>query len=94
MLFSIFAIDKPDSTEKRKAVHSDHLKHLKAAAEYGVTVVTGGPLVSDDGAASIGSLMVVEAPDRASVEAFNRADPLRTGGVWGTIEIRRFDRRQ
>jgi uncharacterized protein YciI len=94
MLFSIFAIDKPGAAETRNAVHSDHLKHLTAAAEYGVTIVTGGPLVSDDGAASIGSMMVVEAPDRASVEAFNRADPLRTGGVWGTVEIRRFDRKQ
>ena len=36
--------------------------------------------------------MVLEAADRASVEKFNRADPLRA--VWGTVEIRRFDRKQ
>jgi uncharacterized protein YciI len=94
MLFSIHAIDKPDAAKTREAMHVDHLAHLKRAPEYGVTMVVGGPLVSDDGATSIGSMMVVEATDRAAVEAFNRADPLHTSGVWGKVEIRRFDRKQ
>ena len=92
MLFSMFAIDKPGSGETRAAVHADHLKHVKTASDYGVTIVTGGPLVADDASHSIGSMMVLEAPDRAAAEAFNRADPLRA--VWGTVDIRRFDRKQ
>jgi uncharacterized protein YciI len=94
MLFSIHAIDKLGAAQTRETVHADHLAHLERAPEYGVTMVIGGPLVSDDGATSIGSMMVVEAPDRAAVEAFNRADPLHTNGVWGTVEIRRFERKQ
>ena len=42
MLFSMFALDKPGSGETRKAVHPDHVAHLKTASDYGVTIVSGG----------------------------------------------------
>jgi uncharacterized protein YciI len=74
-------------------VHGAHVTHLKNAKDYGVSITVGGPLVLDDGTESIGSLTVLEAPDRASVEKFDRADPLRQNGVWGKVEIRRFDRK-
>ena len=94
MLFSVFTLDNPDAADQRKAVHGAHVAHLKNAKAYGVTITVGGPLVSDDGTSSIGSLMVLEAPDRASVEKFNRADPFHQNGVWGKVEIRRFDRKE
>jgi len=79
---------------RAQAVHGDHVAHLKNAKAFGVTIAVGGPLVSDDGVTSIGSLMVLEAPDRASAEKFNRADPFHRSGVWGKVEIRRFDRKE
>ena len=90
MLFSVFTLDNPDAADKRKAVHGAHVAHLKSAKDFGVTITVGGPLVSDDG----GSLMVLEAPDRASAEKFNRADPFHKNGVWSKVEIRRFDRKE
>ena len=62
MLFAVFALDKPNTADTRKAVHADHLAHLKKAADYGVTLAFGGPLVDDAGAASLGSLMVWKRP--------------------------------
>ncbi|HMF20890.1 MAG TPA: YciI family protein [Pseudolabrys sp.] len=94
MLFSVFTLDNPDAADKRKAIHSDHVAHLRSAKDYGVAITVGGPLVSDDGVSPIGSLMVLEAPDRATAEKFNRADPFHKNGVWGKVEIRRFDRRE
>jgi hypothetical protein len=94
MLFSVFTLDNPDANDKRKAVHGEHVAHLKNAKDFGVTIAVGGPLVSDDGASSIGSLMVLDAPDRASAEKFNRADPFHRNGVWGKVEIHRFDRKE
>src|SRR5262249_50413251 len=70
VLFSVFTLDNPNAADKRKAVHGEHVAHLKKAKDYGVTITVGGPLLSDDGTASIGSLMVLEAPDRASAEKF------------------------
>ena len=42
----------------------------------------------------IGSLFLVEAPDRAAVERFNRADPFHAAGIWDNVTITRFNRRQ
>jgi uncharacterized protein YciI len=53
-----------------------------------------GPLVADDGKTMIGSLMIVEAPDRATVEAFNRADPFHAAGLWEKVNITAFVKRQ
>lgn len=38
-------------------------------------LLLGSPLISDDGTRPIGSWLLVEAPDRASVEAFAASDP-------------------
>ena len=91
MLFAVFALDKPNTADTRKAVHAEHVAHLKKAAEFGVTLTVGGPLTDDAGTGSLGSLMLFEAPDRAAVEKFNGADPLQA--VWGQVEIKRFDKR-
>jgi hypothetical protein len=93
MYFSVHARDNPDAGDKRKAVAAAHGAHLKTAQDYGVTIVVGGPLLSDDGTSSVGSLMVLDAPDRASAEKFNNADPFAKNGVWAKVEINRFDKR-
>ena len=53
-----------------------------------------GPLVADDGTTMIGSLFLVEAPDRAAVEAFNAADPFKKADIWERVTITGFLRRQ
>jgi hypothetical protein len=93
MLFSMHAIDRPDAAAKRQEVHVAHTTHLKAAKDFGVTIVMGGPLMSDDGKGAVGSLMLLEAADRKTVEAFNNADPFAKG-VWASVQINRFDKRQ
>ena len=42
----------------------------------------------------IGSLMILEAPDRTTVEAFNRADPFYAAGIWDKVNIAAFVKRQ
>ena len=42
----------------------------------------------------IGSLFLVEAANRVAVETFNRADPFHVAGVWQTVTITGFLRRQ
>jgi uncharacterized protein YciI len=57
-------------------------------------MVMSGPLVSDDGKTMIGSLMILEAPDRAAIEAFHRADPFHAAGIWEKVNITAFVKRQ
>ncbi len=93
MLYSVYALDNPDAAAKRQAVHAEHVAHLKTAKDNGVTIVVGGPLLAEDGKSSIGSLMVLEVPDRATAEKFNNADPFHKNGIWAKVDIQRFDRR-
>jgi hypothetical protein len=94
MLFAVMALDKAGIAEKRKAVHAQHIAHVKSVATYGIAVVAGGPLVNDDNSGSIGSMMLLEAPDRAAIEKFNRDDPFHKNGIWDKVEVRRFDRKE
>lgn len=93
MLYAVYALDNPDAGAKRQGAHAEHVAHLKTAKDQGVTITVGGPLMADDGNAAIGSLMLLETPDRAAVEKFNRADPFHKNGIWAKVEIQRFERR-
>jgi uncharacterized protein YciI len=90
MLFAIFCIDKPGMAETRKAAMPAHIDYL---AQSPVTIRMSGPLVADDGEAIVGSLYVVEAEDRAAVEAFQRDDPLVAADIWQSVEVRAFAKR-
>ena len=90
MLYVIFCIDRPGAEEKRRQAIPGHVEYL---ATNPIKVVMSGPLVSDDGAKTIGSLFLVEAKDRAEIARFQRADPLYNAGVWETVEVRAFNKR-
>ncbi|HEY8564025.1 MAG TPA: YciI family protein [Beijerinckiaceae bacterium] len=64
--------------------------HKVYLATCGVDIRLSGPLVADDGETMIGSLFVVEAPDRAAAEAFHRDDPFSIHGVWEKVSIHAF----
>jgi uncharacterized protein len=38
----------------------------------------------------VGSMLLVEFPDRGGLDAWLEADPYVTGGVWKEIEVRPF----
>ena len=90
MLFAIFCIDKPGMAEKRAAVMHPHRDYL---AQASVKIVMSGPLVDDDGETVVGSLYVVEAADRAEIEAFQKDDPLVAADLWELVEVRAFSKR-
>ncbi|MBV8663744.1 MAG: YciI family protein [Hyphomicrobiales bacterium] len=94
MLFVIHARDKKEALPTRLANYDAHKAFLSDTTAHGVKIVMSGPLVDDDGATMIGSLFLVEAADRATVEAFNRADPFYAAGIWEAVAITGFLRRQ
>lgn len=93
-LFAIHALDKRDALPVRLAHYDAHKAFLSDTSAHGVRIVMSGPLLSDDGERMIGSLFLVEAADRATVEAFHRADPFHAAGIWQAVTITRFLRRQ
>lgn len=94
MLFVIHARDKVGALPTRLAHYDAHKAFLSDTGAHGVKIVMSGPLVDDDGTSMIGSLFLVEAADRATVERFNRADPFHAAGIWQDVAITGFLRRQ
>ncbi|GES33857.1 YciI family protein [Streptomyces angustmyceticus] len=87
MLWVIHCLDGPDTAELRAATRPAHSARLRTAD---LRPVLYGPLVPDDGAGAIGSLLVVEAPTRQAVADFVARDPFTVAGVWDRVSIHAF----
>ena len=94
MLFAIHGVDREGALDTRLAHYEAHKAFLSDTSAFGVEIVMSGPLVADDGTTMIGSLFLIEAPDRAAVEAFNAADPFKKADIWECVTITGFLRRQ
>ena len=81
MHFVIHAIDRTDAGSLRVRTRPAHLDYLG-----GFDVTFGGPMLDDDGA-MCGSLIVVQAEDRAAAEAFAAGDPYALAGMFETVTI-------
>lgn len=93
-LFALHATDRPGALALRLEHYAAHRAFVETRAEQNISVVLSGPLQSDDGEIMTGSLFIIEAPDRETVEAFAMADPFSQEGVWSEVIITRFHRRK
>lgn len=84
MFFVIHAIDKPGSAELRTRTRAAHLDYLTAAGEK---VVAAGPTLAEDGVGMTGSVLIIEAADRAAAEEFARNDPYAKAGLFQSTTI-------
>src|SRR5665213_2931552 len=84
MIWAIWSRDVEGSAEIRARVREKHKAFMSASR---LKVVFAGPLISDAGTAPEGTLRVVEADDRATVEAFVANDPFNQAGVWRSTQI-------
>ncbi len=90
MLFAIHCLDKEGVLEKRMSAMQAHRDYLATAP---VTVVMSGPLMGDDEQAIIGSFYLIEAADRAAIEAFQKDDPLVAADLWKSMHATVFHKR-
>jgi uncharacterized protein len=94
MLFVVHALDKKDILPTRAKHYRAHRIHLDRAEDHAVDVVTAGTLVADDGETPVGSIFVIDAADRALVDAFTHSDPYHVNGVWERISIHRYNKKR
>ena len=88
MDFMAYAFDKADALPRRLEVIAAHRAFLKDAPErFGITVRLSGPLKSDDQTRMIGSFFLLDAPDRAAIQAMFAQDPLVAADVWEGLTI-------
>lgn len=86
MLYVLYCLDKPGASELRQANRPAHIKW--AAAQSCIRMA--GPLLDESESTMIGSLFVIEADSRASVEALQASDPYTLAGLFQRVEIHPF----
>ena len=83
MLFMIRGFDRPGALETRLANRAAHVDWLKAA---GPRVKAAGPWLDEAGEMA-GSLLIVEAEDRAALDAWLATDPYAAAELFDRVEI-------
>jgi len=87
MLFVMYCRDKDDAQPIRLDNREAHLAYVDASD---LKMIVAGPLLTPEGDGMSGSMLVVEAEDRAQVDAFAASDPYRLAGLFDSVEIHPF----
>jgi hypothetical protein len=90
MAFILTAYDgtDPNAPDRRKKTRPEHLEkisHIKKEGKY----LFGGAILNDYGE-MIGSVIIYDVPDRATLDALLKNEPYIYNNVWEKIEIRPF----
>jgi uncharacterized protein YciI len=86
--YVVICKDANDSAPRRGSSLNDHRAYVDSRAQL---IVTSGPLVADDTDSRIGQFYLVEAVDRATVDAFVADDPFTRAGVFDVVEVTRLE---
>lgn len=78
---------KPDTDALREATLPAHRDFLDG---YPEVTWYSGPLFTDDNKHAIGSLRLIEFPDRTAASAYINADPYTQAGIFQAINIERW----
>lgn len=84
MLFVIRCTDVAGGAACRRANRDAHLAYLR---EYMDAIHAAGPLLDDDGDDPVGSLLIMDFPDRRAAETFAANDPYAKAGLFAHVEI-------
>lgn len=82
MLFALICTDKPGHLEVRMKVRPEHLAFLASIKTKGA-----GPFLDETGNPN-GSLVIIEANNRAEAEAIAARDPYALAGLFASVEVR------
>jgi len=85
MLYTFYCSDKPEATGIRTANRESHLAFL---SELGDRLFAAGPLLSEDGSAMVGSLIIVDCEHMDGARALAARDPYAKAGLFSSVAIK------
>lgn len=87
MQFLLVAYDGSDelALERRMRVREDHIRLGDEMVAAGSMLF--GTAILDDGGQMIGSMLVLDFPSRAELDAWLEVEPYVVGDVWRRIEV-------
>ncbi|WP_417487714.1 YciI family protein [Maricaulis sp.] len=83
MLFLVHTWDKPDAIDIRTANRDAHIAWLKAAGD---SVKAAGPWLNEADEMA-GSLLIIEAQDRSTLDAWLATDPYQSAGLFVRVDV-------
>jgi uncharacterized protein YciI len=86
MRFAIQCVLATNINDQRLALRPTHLKYLEANKEH---IFCGGPTIDRQGQPEM-MLIILNAPDLSSAEAFMQAEPYNQAGVFERVTIREW----
>jgi uncharacterized protein len=86
MHFALQCILAEQTDEKRVSLRTKHLQYIEANKHR---IFCGGPTITPEGQPEM-MLIILDAPDVSSVEAFILAEPYNQAGVFAKITIREW----
>ncbi len=84
MLVGIMCFDKPDHVDLRMKTREEHLDWIQSPD---IKLKYAGPMLTDDGEKSIGSLIIAEFEDLATARAIFAEDPYNKAGLFERVVI-------
>ena len=84
MQFVIYCLDKTGHQQIRAGNRPARLDYLK---QHMAHIVAAGPLLDDAATGMIGSLLIVDFPDRAGADAFVAGDPYGKAGLFASVRV-------
>jgi len=82
MQYVLYCVDKSGHGRIRADNRNAHLDYLK---KFAGAIFAAGPLLDDAGDAMIGSLLIMDFPDRAAVDRFLADDPYGKAGLFASV---------
>jgi uncharacterized protein YciI len=90
MRYVVIARDGTDAhaKDRRLRTRPAHLDGIERFVERG-EILVGGAILDDEGN-MVGSIVLADFTTRSELEAWLKADPYVTEGVWQEVEVRGF----
>jgi len=85
MLYTFYCTDKPEAVGVRGAHREAHLAFLGG---LGGRLFLAGPLLTEDGSAMVGSLIIVDCEDMAAARSLAATDPYAKAGLFSSVTIK------
>jgi uncharacterized protein YciI len=84
MLFTFHLLDRPQAADLRLQVRPEHKAYLAQVADR---IAFAGPLLADDGVSMVGSLLVIDFPDRAAATQWLGQEPFTRAGLYASVAV-------
>ena len=90
MIFAIWLKDRPGTAQLRTEIRPVHRAYLEKMSDR---IAFAGPLTSEDGQRTVGSLLAMDFPSRVDLDAWLKDEPFTKAGVYEEPIIHVFNNR-